>query len=82
MANWFVSTHPDSRFIKNLSAAMPAPDRRHALLNAEFAVHHLGGPSEHRRLAGAAEIRQVLQEVFGLRLPDGPEVETALERLK
>lgn len=81
MANWFVSTHPESRFVKNLSAAMPAPDRRHALLNAEFAMHRLGGPSEHRRLSGPAEIRGVLRDVFGLALPDDPELDGALDRL-
>jgi N-hydroxyarylamine O-acetyltransferase len=81
MANWFISTHPDSRFVKNLTAALPTPDRRYALFNREFAVHHRNGPSEHRRLAGPAEVRQVLQEVFGLALPDGPDLEAALERL-
>src|SRR5262245_41034401 len=81
MANWFVSTHPDSRFVKNLTAALPAPDRRYALLNREFAVHHRNGPSEHRRLAGPAEVQQVLREVFGLALPDEPDLEAALRRL-
>jgi N-hydroxyarylamine O-acetyltransferase len=82
LANWYISTHPQSRFVNNLTVARPAADRRYALLNAEFAVHHLGGPSEYRRLAGAAEIRRVLQEVFGLTLPEGPELDAALERLK
>jgi len=82
LANWYVSTHPESRFVNNLMVALPAPDRRYALFNSEFAVHHLGGPSEHRRLAGAAEIRRVLQEVFGLTLLDAPELDAALERLK
>jgi N-hydroxyarylamine O-acetyltransferase len=81
LANWYISTHPESRFVKNLTVALPAPDRRYALFNSEFAVHHLGGPSEHRRLTGAAEVRQVLEEVFGLTLPDGPELDAALARL-
>jgi N-hydroxyarylamine O-acetyltransferase len=81
MGNWYVSTHPQSRFVNNLMAALPAPDRRYALFNSEFAVHHLDGPSQRRTLAGAAEIRQVLQEVFGLTPPAGPELDAALERL-
>ena len=81
VANWYVSTHPQSRFVKNLTVAMPAADRRYALFNTEFAVHHLDGPSEHRKLAGAAEIGQVLREVFGLTLPADPEIEAVLERL-
>ncbi len=82
LANWYISTHPQSRFVNNLTVAMPAADRRYALFNTEFAVHHLGGRSEHRRLSGATEIRQVLQEVFDLALPDGPELDAALARLK
>jgi N-hydroxyarylamine O-acetyltransferase len=81
-ANWYVSTHPESRFVNNLTVARPATDRRSALFNTEFTVHHRGGPSERRTLAGAAEIRQVLQAVFGLTLPDGPELDAALERLQ
>jgi N-hydroxyarylamine O-acetyltransferase len=81
LANWYVSTHPQSRFVNNLTVAMPAADRRYALFNSEFAVHHLGGPSEHRRLAGATEIRQVLEEVFGLTLSLDPELDAALDRL-
>lgn len=81
LANWYISTHPESRFVKNLTVAMPAPARRYALFNTEFALHHLDGPSEHRKLAGAAEIRQVLEEVFGLTLSIDPEIEAALERL-
>ncbi len=81
LANWYVSTHPESRFVKNLTVALPAADRRYALFNTEFAVHHLGRPSERRALAGAAEIRQVLREVFGLALPDGPELDAAFDRL-
>ena len=72
LANWYVSTHPESRFVKNLTVAMPANGRRYALFNTEFSVHHLDGPSEHRKLAGATEIRQVLEEE--LAVPDEPVV--------
>ena len=71
-----------SRFVNNLTVAMPGPGRRYALFNAEFAVHHVDGPSERRRLAGAREIRGVLEEVFGLAVPADPELDAALERLK
>ncbi len=80
MGNWYVSTHPQSRFVSNLIAALPAPDRRYALFNNQFAVHYLNGASERRTLACPREIRQTLQEVFGLPLP-GPELDEALTRL-
>jgi N-hydroxyarylamine O-acetyltransferase len=81
MGNWYTSTHPRSRFLNNLVAARPAPDRRFALLNREFAVHRLGGPSERRTLADAREVRQVLEEAFGVTPPDGAELDAALARL-
>jgi N-hydroxyarylamine O-acetyltransferase len=81
LANWYVSTHPQSRFVRNLTVAMPAPGRRYALFNTEFTVHGLDGQSERRKLLGAREIRRVLQEAFDLTLPTDPDVEAALERL-
>jgi N-hydroxyarylamine O-acetyltransferase len=82
VANWYVSTHPESRFVKNLTAAMPAPGRRYALFNREFTVHPLDGPSEQRQLSGAREIRAVLEEVFGLAIPADLEFDAALEKLQ
>jgi len=82
IANWYVSTHPESRFVTNLTVARAAADGRYALFNTEFALHPLGGPSERRKLAGAAEIRQVLRDVFGLSLPEDPELDAALEQLR
>jgi N-hydroxyarylamine O-acetyltransferase len=81
VANWYVSTHPNSRFVNGLIAARPAPGRRYALLNNEFAVHHLDGNTERRILTKAAELRDALEGPFGLRLPDTPELDRALERL-
>jgi N-hydroxyarylamine O-acetyltransferase len=82
LANWYVSTHPESRFVKNLTVAMPAPGRRYALFNNEFTVHGLDGQSERRRLSGAREIRGVLEEVFGLVMPADPKLDAALEKLQ
>lgn len=81
MGNWYTSTHPQSRFLNNLIAARPTADRRYALLNREFAVHHLGGPSERRRLADAREVQRVLDEVFEVTPPDGADLGAALARL-
>ena len=81
VANWYVSTHPASRFINGLIAARPAPYRRYALFNNELTVHHLNGNSDRRVLANAAELRQTLQDTFGLTLPDAPELDAVLTRL-
>lgn len=79
--NWYVATHPDSHFVTGLNAALPAEGRRYALRDADFAIHPLNGETERRTLANAAEVKAVLTGVFGLALPDGPELDRALSRL-
>ena len=79
--NYYASSHPTSRFVSSLIAARPATDRRYALADNQLAVHHLGGPTERRVLATVSELRETLESVFLLRLPDAPELDTALARL-
>src|SRR5690606_7978931 len=31
LSNWYISTHPEARFVNHLIAALPAPDGRHTL---------------------------------------------------
>lgn len=81
MANWYLSTHPDSRFVTGLLAARPAPDRRYALLNNQLTVHYRNGGRERRLLTGVADMRETLERSFYLVLPDAPEVEAVLARL-
>ena len=81
MANWFVSTHPRSRFVNELIAARPLPDRRFTLVNNAFAVHHLDGMTERRMLATALELRDVLEGPLGLNLPAVAELDVVLGRL-
>ncbi len=81
VSNWYVSTHPDSIFVTGLMAARPATDCRYALRNNEFAAHHLNGNTERRVLTSAAEMRETLEKVFCITLPDVPELDAALARL-
>lgn len=81
VTNWYLSNHPDSRFVTGLLAARPAPDRRYALLNNQFAVHHLNGHTEQRILASADEMRETLESVFHLTLPDTPDLDELLAGL-
>lgn len=81
VTSWYLSNHPGSRFVRNLVAARPTADRRLALFNDEFAVHHLGGPSERRRLTSVGDIRAVLEEHFLLPLPAAPELDAKLAPL-
>ena len=79
--NWFVSTHPKSIFVNGLLAARAEPDRRYALGNNELSVHRLNGETEKRTLRSVAEMRDVLTDLFKLRLADLDGLDSALARL-
>jgi N-hydroxyarylamine O-acetyltransferase len=79
--SWYLSNHPESRFVTGLLAARAAPDCRYTLLNNEFAAHRLKGASERRVLASVAELREALTGPLRVKLPEGPEVDAALARL-
>ncbi len=81
LTSWYLTHHPESHFLHGLIVARTDADRRYALRNAELAVHHLGGGTERRTLSGAAQMREVLEDVFELRLPGAPELDPILDRL-
>jgi N-hydroxyarylamine O-acetyltransferase len=81
VTNWYLSNHPNSRFVNGLIAARSTPDRRYALNNNEFAVHHLNGGTERRTLKSVAEMRDMLAGSFRVNLPEAPELDAALQRL-
>ncbi|MGH8238297.1 MAG: arylamine N-acetyltransferase family protein [Steroidobacteraceae bacterium] len=81
VTNWYLSNHPESPFVRRLIAARTEPQQRHALLDNELAVHHLGGETVRRKLTSKAELRGVLSETFGIAVPDGAEVNRKLEEI-
>ncbi|WP_428305299.1 arylamine N-acetyltransferase family protein [Lacipirellula sp.] len=81
VGNWYVSTYPESLFVNHLMASRPAPGVRYALRNNELAIHHLGGNTERRTLRTAEEVRAALRELMQIKLPEGAELDTLLERL-
>ena len=68
ISNWFVSTAPTSRFVLNLTLALPAGDRRHTLFNDRFTIRHRDGRVEERTLDGAAALAETARRYFGLDL--------------
>jgi N-hydroxyarylamine O-acetyltransferase len=81
MANWYLSTHPASRFVTGLLAARPAPDRRYGLLNNQLTVHYRSGGKDRRLITSVAGMRETLEEAFQIVLPDAPELNATLARL-
>jgi N-hydroxyarylamine O-acetyltransferase len=81
VANWFTSTYPRSIFRNGLMMARVEDERRYALRNAEFATHHPDGRTERRTLASVREVRDVLTDVFQIRLPEHAELDPAIQRV-
>lgn len=81
VSNHYVSTHPASHFVGNLVAARTTADRRISLFNRELTIRRLGYEPERQLLHDGAEVRRVLQQEFGLRIPDAAGLDRRLESL-
>lgn len=79
MANWYLSHHPASRFVTDLMAARVAQDFRYGLRGRQFSEHARDGRVHRRVLANAAELRQLLQQTFLVRLGAEPELQALLD---
>ncbi|MGN6581596.1 MAG: arylamine N-acetyltransferase family protein [Bordetella sp.] len=69
VSNFYVNKHPESPFVSNLLAARLAAGERHTLFNGRLG-HYASGSFSHRDLTRVAQLRQVLEEIFRIRLPD------------
>jgi N-hydroxyarylamine O-acetyltransferase len=76
--NFFVAEHVESPMRGRLIAARAATDRRFALRDGTFTVHHLDGRREQRELETLAELREVLQGTFGIAVPEEQAFDAAL----
>ena len=69
-ANHYTATHPDSRFVRTLTAQLPTPEVRYKLRNRELVLDR-GATVTRRVLADDDELLAVLAETFGLNFPAG-----------
>lgn len=69
MANWYVSTFPESHFVTRLGVARVTPTGRLTLRGAELAVHDLRSGTARTRIESVAALKEVLTEQFLIRLP-------------
>jgi N-hydroxyarylamine O-acetyltransferase len=68
--NWFTGTHPGSIFCHNLRLERLTAGCRAGLLNDKLTLRHAdGGATETRRIADAADLARVLDEVFDIEPP-------------
>lgn len=78
VSNFYVNKHPKSPFVNNLLAARLAAGERHTLFNGRLG-HYASGSISQRELTRVVELRQVLEEIFHIRLPDAEGLVTAAE---
>nr|WP_298114452.1 arylamine N-acetyltransferase [uncultured Pseudomonas sp.] len=81
VANWYVSTHPDSPFLGQLFVARTGPRLRKTLNNGSFAIHRLGEASERVQLRDVDTVLEVLRGEFSIQVPEHPELRATIERL-
>ena len=81
VVNWYLCNNPSSHFVTGLVAARPDRECRYALRGQEFTVHHVNGGTERRLLISAGELREALEKTFRVTLPEGPELDVALQRV-
>jgi N-hydroxyarylamine O-acetyltransferase len=81
LANHYVMSHAESPMQGRLIAARVETDRRFGLVDGTLSTHYLRGASEQRSVASVAELKRLLQETFGIDVPQGRDVAAALERV-
>lgn len=79
--NFYVSQYPESPFRSTLMAARVAEDRRYGLRNGRLTVRFKSGRNEERAIGSASELKSVLAEPFGIRVPEDGNVDAALARV-
>ncbi|MGY3172298.1 N-hydroxyarylamine O-acetyltransferase [Pseudomonas sp. TE12234] len=81
VGNWYVSTHPESPFARQLMVARTGEDWRRTLNNGSFAIHRMGSDSERREVADVQALIGVLESEFDIRVPTHATLMRTLERL-
>ena len=70
MGNYYVSTHPDSHFLRALTVQRATPEARHSLRGAEY-ILELGNSVTKRPLTDGIDLSAFIAETFGMSLPPG-----------
>lgn len=81
--NWYLSNHPESHFVTGLIAARPEinPNRRYALQGNQLSIHTFKEGTEKQEFNTVAELRDILQDIFLIDLPDTSTLDETLEKI-
>jgi len=67
LANWYTSTHPESRFVTTLTAQRATPEARYVLRNLTLSIEN--ARESVKREVPRSELVGLLRERFGLEVP-------------
>ena len=81
LANWWVSTSPQSHFREMLAAARALPGKRVVLRNRQLSIHHVDGNSTVEDLSPSAVVES-LSTQFGINFADRKALITRLEDIE
>jgi len=70
MANYYVSTHPDSLFVNHFTVQRSTPQARYFLSDQELCIDR-GDRQTRKAIEGGEALRDVLKNHFGLSFPPG-----------
>src|SRR5699024_4806431 len=79
VANWYVSTHPDSHFVTDLSVALAGQGKRYTLRNNRFSIHDQEEGTTKEKIADAAHLQKLLEATFKLDLSGLPDIKNLLK---
>lgn len=83
VASWYVSTHPESGFVKGLTAALVTDEARCNLRGRSLAIHSADG-TERIRFEDAADVMTALTDRFGIdltNLGDSTDIEARISEV-
>jgi N-hydroxyarylamine O-acetyltransferase len=81
LGNWWTSANPNSHFTFSVIAARSPVGRRHALRNFDYSIHVPGGESQKRQLGTPDDVCAVLENDFGIEIPDRDRFISRLEAM-
>ena len=81
VGNWYVSTHPESPFARQLMVARTGEGWRRTLNNGSFAIHRIGRETERRQVTDVDELMGLLRSEFDIRVPRDVALRRVIEGL-
>jgi arylamine N-acetyltransferase len=82
MGNWWTSTHPESKFRKNIIVALLNRDgTRYSIVNNEFLHRRSAEVLEHIEIKNRGQLSDLLRQRFGIELPSSIDVSFLLGKV-